>query len=126
MGSLVVLLVLGVVRWIVSDTARPLVFALGFAVAIGAVTGPIHLMQRSGRGIAAPLGTPESRWSMVAFAGVQVVAAGAGAAWAAGAGHSAFAVALGAWALLSLVGMVGALIGPRAAWRGLRPGERPS
>jgi len=107
----------------VTGEARPLVGALVFAGVLLALMVPLHLMERSGRGIAAPLGTPESRWSMVAFAGVQVVAAGAGAAWAVGAGHTALAVALGAWAVFSLLGLVGALVGPTRSMRGRRLGE---
>lgn len=120
-----VLVALGAVRAVLAGDAGSLVGALVFAAIVGAVTVPLHLMQRSGRGIAAPIGTPESRWSMVAFAGIQAVAAGAGAIWAVGAGRTAFALALGAWALLCVVGVVAALVGPAESMRGLRPGERP-
>ncbi len=121
----VVLVGLGALRAIMSGEARPLVGALVLVAVVAAVAVPIQLMQRSGRGIAAPMGTPESRWSMVAFAGTQAVAAGAGAAWALGAGRAGLAVALAAWVLLSLVGVVAALAGPAASMRGLRPGEVP-
>jgi hypothetical protein len=105
----------GAVRTAASGEARPLVGALGFAGVVLALMVPLHLMQRSGRGVAAPMGTSESRWSMVAFSGVQVVAAGAGAVWAAGAGHTGFAVALGGWAVFCLGAVVGARGGPPPA-----------
>jgi hypothetical protein len=110
-----VLVALGALRAVAGGSARPLTGALIFAGVVLAVTVPMHLMQRAGRGIAAPIGTPEFRWSMVAFAGAMAVAAGAGAAWAASAGHTAFAISLGAWVVLSLVGVAAALFGrPRA------------
>ena len=67
--------------------------ALVLAGVILALLLPLHLMQRSGRGVAAPMGSPESRWSMVAFFGVQVVAAGAGAVAASAAPLAATAAA---------------------------------
>jgi hypothetical protein len=108
-----VLILLGIVRLAVTGSSRQLVVSLVFTAVIAAVLVPIILMRRFHRGIAAPVGTPENRWSMVAFSGIQAVAAGAGAVWAAGAGRTAFAIALGLWVVFSLVGLVGALIGPR-------------
>jgi hypothetical protein len=120
------MLLLGAARSVAAGDARPFVGALVFVAVLAAVGVPLPLMQSSGRGIAAPLGTAESRWSMVAYAGGQAVAAAAGAVWAMSAGHTAFAVALGAWVVLCLVGVVVALVGPAESMRGLRPGERPT
>jgi len=121
-----VMLLLGAARSAVSGEIRPFVGALVFVAVLAAVAVPLELMKRSGRGIAAPMGTAEGRWSMVAFAGVMAVAAAAGAVWAMTAGHTAFAVALGAWVVLCLIGLVAALVGPAEPMRGLRPGERPA
>jgi hypothetical protein len=125
LGCGVVMVTLGALRAAVSGETRPLVGALVLLAVVAALLVPMQLMQRSGRGIAAPMGTPESRWSLVAFAGVQAVAAGAGAVWAASAGHTVFALALGAWFALCLVGLVAALVGPAESMRGRRPGEQP-
>jgi hypothetical protein len=113
-GSAAVLVALGAIRALAGGSARPLIGALIFAGVVLALVVPMHLMQRSGRGIAAPMESSEARRSMVVFAGIQAVAAAAGAVWAAGAGHTVFAISLGAWVVLSLVGVVAALVGPRA------------
>jgi len=121
-----VMLLLGAARSVAAGEARPFVGAVVFVAVLAAMAVPLQVMQRSGRGIAAPMGTAESRWSMVAYAGVQAVAAAAGAVWALSAGHTAFAVALGAWVVFCLVGVVAALVGPVESMRGLRPSERPT
>ena len=116
---------LGAIGSAASGEARPLVGGLVFAAVVAAVIVPLELMQRSGRGVAAPMGTTESRRSMVAFSSILGLAAGLGAVWALSSDHVGLGVALGVFVVLALVGLGAALLGPAESRRGLRPGEQP-